>query len=56
MVVHVDDSLPPRTPLSQFGGRRQHLSRGGTVPTIVPATRQNSVIRANDSQLARSLK
>ena len=33
---------------SQSGARRQHSSRDGTVPTIVPATRQNSVSRAGN--------
>jgi len=41
---------------SQSGTSAATVVAYGTVPTIVPETRQNSVSRANTSQLARSVK
>jgi hypothetical protein len=41
---------------SQSGASAAKLVACGTVPTIVPETRQNSVSTANTSQLARSAK
>jgi hypothetical protein len=41
---------------SAASDRLANMSRTGTVPTIVPETRQNSVSRAHASQLARSVK
>ncbi len=41
---------------SQSGASAATVVAYGTVPTIVPETRQNSVSRANASQLARSGK
>jgi hypothetical protein len=41
---------------SQSGASAATVVAYGTVPKIVPETRQNSASRANSSQLARSLK
>jgi hypothetical protein len=41
---------------SQSGASAATLVAYGTVPTIVPETRQNSVSEANASQLVRSRK
>ena len=48
----LDDQDLVRRGITEAADGRRHR----TVPTIVPVTRQNSVFRANASQLARSEK
>ena len=50
------DTTTRREGSSELGSVNRGATPTTTVPTIVPATRQNSVSRANASQLDRSVK